>query len=114
MKFFNHVRSLCVCCFLLLGFSNQIQAQTARLTDDLSIFLVSSHPLSTSYDADISHYSANMSDQQTAEEFIAQFKRPYIRTEVDFGNLKAKIVLEINSITSTWTVQKWNEYLKTI
>ena len=100
---------------LLVAVSSSVQAQkksTAQLNDDLSILLDTNEPVSTTYEADISHYASNTADQQKADQFIKQFERPYAKMEVDLKNHKVTITLELNAVTSGWSVEKWNEYLK--
>jgi len=96
----------------LLLAQSQSEYPTAWLTDDLSITLDTDSPVSTIYVADVSHYSANMADQQKADAFIKYFEHPNVTFNVDLQSYKLTITLEKNAENENWTVERWNEYLK--
>ena len=123
--FTNYILRMCFAMFALcLGFTAQAQTGDpeigirqpvvldTHLSDDFSITLNNTLPVSETYTVDVTHYSYNMPDQPTADVFIDQYDKQYVDVEVDQAKLTATISLEFTVETENWTVEEWNEYLK--
>ncbi|MFT4663843.1 MAG: hypothetical protein ACI9XB_000784 [Gammaproteobacteria bacterium] len=109
--------------FFALSFSTEAQTlsttapppATAKLKfhDDYSIVIETEVPVVSSYNGSVTAYASNMHDPASAEIYMDQFERQYASINVDFPNLTITLTLDMNSVTNSWTVEQWNEHLKT-
>ena len=111
----NIYKTLLTILFIVAGTSvlvAQSSTPSATFMDDMTIQLASDQLISTTYEADLGQILFSITDRETANSFLDKYEKPFIKFDVDFENKKAKITLELNRTTSKWSVQEWNEYLK--
>ncbi len=83
-----------------------------QFNGDFTLTLTKGLTESGTYVGNVSQFESDMPDQQTADLFMDQFEREHVNITVNLQSLKAMVALELNETTSSWSMQQWNDHLK--